>query len=458
MISLSSPLKERILLASIIAGTKYSDGLADQSVSQLSDEAFTSQERVYIFNCIKMIRANRQHVNHDIILSYVTDNPASMNSNTPIELADMLTVATQTNIDTLVRELSDYQRAREIKMASIGASQIIDNAFLSEDGSTENLRATMVDYVNAVNDVMVNSATTSTGAEIGGYIGGFYDELSVSAADGGIIGVSFGIQKLDYSMGGLRPSETCVVAALPGMGKTQLMMSLIAKSIIMGGSPLMFSVEMRTNELIGRLVSCMTALLDSCTPLEYSKIRNASRLQTADYNSMELVTDLLKTSGFYVDDSATITVDDIRATAHKRKRDGKLDFIVVDYLQLMVQNEKDSASELSHITKELKKIAKEFSVPVFELSQMNVRDLRGGRPNIGHLKGSGSLEANADCVVFPWREYALSREGDPSEMDLLIGKGRAFDGRDIEAHFCTSTLLIGERPEGWVRKDNREPF
>jgi replicative DNA helicase len=173
---------------------------------------------------------------------------------------------------------------------------------------------------------------------------------------------------------------------------------------------------------------------------------------------MGKVLEVIKNSNLYIDDNPNASVDEIRSTCHKLMTDSRLDMLFVDYLQLMVVDENNAASEISHITKEFKKIGKEFGVPVGELSQLNVRDLKGGRPNLGSLKGSGSLEANADAVIFPWREYAVTREGDPSDMSLLIAKGRAFDSSDIAANFSTTTLSVTARSDYDYEDNGTERF
>jgi replicative DNA helicase len=119
-----------------------------------------------------------------------------------------------------------------------------------------------------------------------------------------------------------------------------------------------------------------------------------------------------------------------------------LSCVVVDYLQLLVEDEKNATPELASMTRKFKLLAKELNVPVIQLSQLNKRDCKvGERPHGGWLKGSDAIRANANTIIFIWREQAIenSQELDPSKASLILGKARGHFGTDCQLKFCTVT-------------------
>lgn len=436
---------ERVILSSVTQGNDLSDGLADQLVSSLTEDSFTSTGRRYLFNCIKDCRSKRLSPNSDILLSYVTGNDSQMEGDAPIELSYLYTAMSQTNIDSLIKGVKEYHKARLLEEIALGMPNRLN--------STQELSEELSSLNNEISNIYLENTSHNSGGFVGEFLLEFMEDLQkISEADG-VVGLPLGIPSLDDKMGGARGGEVIVVAGLPSMGKTSWVVSMIARMIVDGKAPVMFSIEMTRKEMIGRLIPQVAELMGN-KDLSYSQLRNPNYLNAKAREAIKIAFKKIKDSRFFIDDNGRTSVEDIRATCHRLKREGSLDLIVVDYLQLMIKDEHNATSELANITSELKRIAKEFDVPVVELSQLNKRDCSGGRPTMGNLKGSGSIEQNADAVLFCWREYAITREGAPEDMVILQGKGRGYDSNDIPCYFSTQTLSVSERDGTPVPQDD----
>lgn len=248
----------------------------------------------------------------------------------------------------------------------------------------------------------------------------FIDHIEdCSKHGGGLTGVATGFNDFDQACGGLHGSELIILAARPGMGKTNLALNFSSNMINQGKSVLFFSLEMSKIQIMGRLCAARSML-------EYSKILKA------DFNEDEFrhFTDFVATfkkSGFAMDDRAALTVNEIRSKARKHKMQHGLDMIVVDYLQLISGTGESETVIVSNISKELKRLAKDLGVPVVALSQLN-RNLesRGDkRPIPSDLRQSGSIEQDADIIIFLYREVVYN-QGCPAPhlAEMIIAKLR----------------------------------
>ncbi|MEF2070996.1 replicative DNA helicase [Consotaella aegiceratis] len=295
-------------------------------------------------------------------------------------------------------------------------------------------------------------------AETGRYDGGFQSftdalTLAVQMAtaakdrDGGLSGVSTGIQGMDARMGGLQPSDLIILAGRPAMGKTSLATNIafnianayeaadqsdgtfVAKN---GGVVGFFSLEMSAEQLATRIVSEQTEI-------------SSSKIRRGEINDTELVkliacSETMQKIPLYIDQTGGISIAQLAARARRLKRQRGLDVMVIDYVQLMQGSSKASAQnrvqEITEITTGLKALAKELNVPIIALSQLSrqVEARDDKRPQLSDLRESGSIEQDADVVLFVYREeyYLQSREpkeGTPEhqqwELDMNAARGKA---------------------------------
>jgi replicative DNA helicase len=322
-------------------------------------------------------------------------------------------------------------------------------------------------------------------AESGRYDGGFQrfaQALSVAVdmaarafqRDGKLSGIATGLRDLDTKMGGLQPSDLIIVAGRPGMGKTALATNIaynVARAYrgepqadgttkaVNGGIVGFFSCEMSAEQLATRIIAERTGIPSSTirrggiTENDFEKIR--------DY-SIEL-----QSLPFYVDETGGLSISQLTARARRLKRQRGLDVLVIDYIQLLQGSTKrveNRVQEVTEITTSLKALAKELNIPVIALSQLSrqVENRDDKRPQLADLRESGSIEQDADVVLFVFREeYYLAnkepRAGTPEyekwqlDMSLVHGKAEVIIGKQrhgptgtVELQFDASVTRFGD--------------
>lgn len=238
-----------------------------------------------------------------------------------------------------------------------------------------------------------------------------------------ITGVPTGYQDLDDLLAGLQPSNLVVVGARPAMGKTAFSLGMATHAAVEGGRPaLVFSLEMSQLELSQRIL-CAEARVDS------TKVRTG-RLTPADWGKISHAVGRLAEAPIYIDDNANVTVMDIRAKARRlRSQLGDLGVIVIDYVQLMTgrSNAESRQVEVSEISRNLKILARELETPVVALAQLNrqLEQRTDKRPMLSDLRESGSLEQDADVVLFLYRDEVYNPDSeDRGTAEVLVAKHR----------------------------------
>lgn len=311
-------------------------------------------------------------------------------------------------------------------------------------------------------------------AESGRFEGGFQSfasalKIAIDMAseafkrDGGLSGTATGLHDLDQKMGGLQRSDLVILAGRPAMGKTALATNIaynIAKAwrgervadgstkTVEGGIVGFFSLEMSAEQLATRIVAEQSNIPSfkirrgDISPEEFGKLHEA----VAEMQSIPL----------HIDQSGGISIAQLAARARRLKRQHGLDFLVVDYLQLLTGASKkgeNRVQELTEITTGLKALAKELNVPIMALSQLSrqVEQRDDKRPQLADLRESGSIEQDADVVMFVFREeyYLQNKEPKPgtedhlkwqTEMDRVHGKAEVIIGK--QRHGPTGSVQL----------------
>ena len=239
-----------------------------------------------------------------------------------------------------------------------------------------------------------------------------------------ITGLATGFTELDHMTAGFQPSDLIIVAARPSMGKTALAMNFVQHAAVMDKKPVaVFSLEMSMDQLALRML-CSIGRIDS------QRIRTG-HLKPRDWDNLVRATGYLSDAPIYIDDSAGLSVLEMRAKARRLKSEQNLGMVVIDYLQLMRGrgNTENRAQEISEISRSLKAMAKELEVPVIALSQLN-RSLESRpdkRPKLSDLRESGAIEQDADVIIFIYRdEVYRPAEDNPNRnmAEIIIGKQR----------------------------------
>lgn len=250
-------------------------------------------------------------------------------------------------------------------------------------------------------------------------------------------GIATGIGELDTAITGLNRSDLIILAARPGVGKTSFGLNIARHAAGQGGRKVaFFSLEMSREQLASRLLATEASV-------DGNKLRSGD-LTNDDWARLVEGGDLLSKMDIYLDDNSSITVPEIKA---KVRRLGKVDLVIVDYLQLMHSPRRieNRVQEVSEITRSLKIMAKELDVPVLVMSQLRRAEnpSRDRVPGLSDLRDSGSIEQDADIVIFLHREaYNATSEGgelsddmDTSAAQIIIAKNRHGDTMRIPVHW-----------------------
>ncbi|NVI97993.1 replicative DNA helicase [Myxococcus sp. AM009] len=253
----------------------------------------------------------------------------------------------------------------------------------------------------------------------------------MKAAATGITGLSTGYIDLDNQLTGLHAGELIILAARPGIGKTSFAMNIAVHAALKENKAVgIFSLEMPADQLLMRLLA-------STARVDMKKLRGG-RLSPHDEEKFQEMAGALYNAPIYIDDSGGLSPFDLRAKARRvKQRDPRLSLIVIDYLQLMHQKGKVESRQLevAEISRALKQLAKELEVPIIALSQLSrkVEDRKGGKPMLSDLRESGSIEQDADVVMFIHREVADDEGPDaqPAQqsntvipVELIVAKQR----------------------------------
>ncbi|MBY0419093.1 MAG: replicative DNA helicase, partial [Pararheinheimera sp.] len=228
------------------------------------------------------------------------------------------------------------------------------------------------------------------------------DELFRNPSAGGLTGVSTGYMDLDKMTNGMQPSDLIIVAARPSMGKTTFAMNLCEHAAMTSDKPvLIFSLEMPSEQIMMRMLA-------SIGRIDQTKVRTG-QLDDEDWARLSSAIELLNNSKMYIDDASGLTPTEVRSRARRVAREhGGLSMIMVDYLQLMTVPglSENRTLEIAEISRSLKALAKELKVPVVALSQLNrsLEQRADKRPVNSDLRESGSIEQDADLIMFIYRD------------------------------------------------------
>ncbi len=249
------------------------------------------------------------------------------------------------------------------------------------------------------------------------------EELSNRKAT--VTGLETGFVDLDKMTAGLHPSDLIIIAARPGLGKTSLCLNIAEHvGIRLRKSVGIFSLEMSKEQLVKRLL-CAESRIDA------HRI-NTGYLSKEDWNRLSRASGELSETRVFIDDTASVTIPELRSKARRLSLEHGLDLIIVDYLQLMSgsnQRYENRTQEISQVSRGLKAIAKELSIPVIAVSQLSrAIESRTGehrKPQLSDLRESGSIEQDADLVMFIYREEMVNPTEENSGLaELIVGKQR----------------------------------
>ncbi len=417
----ASPEAERSILGAIL----LDNNLQNEALSTLRADHFFLDSHRRIYQCMADISESNRHIDIVTLTDVLLRNQALEAVGGAAYVSSLTDgVPRRSSIEHYIRIVRDKAMLREFVHAANGliaqameqttpANEVIDSAEASIFKISEERSGQQLADVKAI-------AKESFGGDL--------DKLFQRG--GRITGVETHYSDLDEMTGGLQKSDLIIIAARPSMGKTAFAINIAENAAVLGGkSVAVFSLEMSKEALLNRML-CSQARVDA------QNMRKGF-LSGEDMRKLRTALDKLVNAPIYIDDTPGISLTEMRAKARRKAMDKDgLDLIVVDYLQLMTASApggrryENRTQEVSAISRGLKEIAKELKVPVIALSQLSrAPETRGGKdsePKLSDLRESGSIEQDADIVMFLYRPEYYDRNNPALEGNarIIVGKHR----------------------------------
>ncbi len=319
----------------------------------------------------------------------------------------------------LIEQHAQIVKEKAILRELINSSaKIISQCYNQEDRSVD----VVLDEAEKIIFDISNKRATNDFVQLDIWLKKTFQHLSdIKSHSKGITGIPSGYTSLDRMTSGFQPGDLIVLASRPSMGKTALALCLANAASQSKYGTGIFSLEMSAKQLTLRMLS-------SESGIAHHNIRNAT-ISSEEWIELTNVAAQMAELRFYIDDTAMLNIMDLRAKARKLKAEGKLDFLVIDYLQLLhsTRRHENRHQEVSEISRSLKALAKELSIPVLALSQLSraVDSRMDKRPILSDLRESGAIEQDADVIMFLYRDVVYNAETEnPAQAELIIGKQR----------------------------------
>jgi len=454
---------EQALLGAILSNNQALEKVEDF----LAPEDFSKKINRIIFLALKKIITNDQVADINTVKLYLENDDEFLKNGGLAYLLKIsensISIVNSKQYGEIIHDLSIRR-----KLIDLGTDLVNDSFISNDQDSTQLIEKTEQNLFDLTSDGEIQRGPRN------------FDEILANALDHAekafkksdeVVGVKTGLSDFDKKIGGLHKSDLIIVAGRPSMGKTafatniayNIAQSIPKKDTIQKRNVLFFSLEMSSDQLATRIMS-------EIAQISSENIRTGN-LSKNDFNKIIHASEKLKALSLYIDDSPALTISSIRTRARRLKRKEGLDLIVIDYLQLInseSRNYNDNrVKEITDITRGLKALAKDLNIPVVALSQLSrkVEDREEKRPQLADLRESGSIEQDADLVVFLYREeYYLARTEPPegtekhsswtAKMDevhniaeAIIAKHRHGPISKVKLHFNASTTKFSDLAE-----------
>lgn len=383
----------------------------------LRPDAFFLQRNRWIFEAIFSLHERREPTDLVTLTDELSRRNQLADIGGPAYLTDLINATpTSIHVEFYARII---ERTAVFRRLIDGATQIAQLAY--ED--TENVEE-VIDRAESIIFGVSEQRANRDLKPIGQAIEVYYERVEyLSQHQGEIIGIPTGLKDLDKLLGGMQRSDLLILAGRPGMGKTSLALSIALQAARKWDKRVaIFSLEMSDEQLVQRLLSAETGI-------DSQRLR-LGQIQDEEWPTMVQATGLLRETGLFIDDTPAISVMELRTKARRLEAEHGLDLIIVDYLQLMRGNLKSEnrQQEISFISRSLKELARELKVPVMALSQLSraVESRHDKRPMLSDLRESGSIEQDADVVMFVYRDEIYNPETEfPNVAEIIVAKHRS---------------------------------
>lgn len=400
----------------VLGSVFVDEGSIKTLVDKLEPEDFYKYQHKVIFRAMKDLFTD------DVVIDYTTltsklETKGMLNDAGGIDyilglINNVPSIANLVNYINIVKDKSITRRIME------ACRKIIDDGFVAEDA---------IEFVDQSEKVIFDIAKERRTADFVS-IQQITEEviLKTEAAKdraGDLTGLDTKFDEVNRYTNGLQPSDLIIIAARPSMGKSAFALNIATNVAKMKDKPYVafFSLEMGSDQLVGRMLSAESKV-------HSTKIRTGN-LDRGEWRQLNLAQETLSKLHILFDDAGTVKVTDLRQKCRKLAQEKRLDLVIIDYLQLLSgsRNDVNRVNEVSEISRTLKEMARELKIPVIALSQLsrNVERRDSQVPVMADLRDSGSIEQDADIVMFLYREEYYKKDTEnKNEVDIIIAKNR----------------------------------
>lgn len=424
--------------AAVIGAMMIDDECVFKAIEGLKEKCFYDPKLRLVFAAIATLFRERTAVDLVTVTERLRTDGTLTTVGGPSRLAELTEqVGSAANIDFYIKILQQKTIQRDLIEAGYG---ILRNAF---DETCEV-------------DRLIEESQSSVFQAVQGNISGGYVEIGDAVNRSmlriqtqqdahGLTGVPSGFPTLDGITMGWQPGNLIIIGARPSHGKTALGLNMARFAAVEQGIPVaFFSLEMSDMELADRLIAT-----ESGIPSD--KLRGKVKMEPADWQHLEQSIRRLATAPLYIDETPALSVTEFSSKAKRLVMEKDVKIIFVDYLGLMTAPASNAAYReqvISEVSRQLKTTAKELKIPVVAMAQLN-RNIVGrlgamGRPQLSDLRDSGSIEQDADIVLFINRPGLMGKSDDVDDAELIIAKNRAGRLDDIDMRFIGDQVLFVE--------------
>ena len=429
-------VEEAVIGAMLVESESVFSGLEN-----LTERSFYDPKLRLVFHAIADLFKSRSAVDIMTVSERLRENGELEEVGGPTKLASLTSnIGTAANFEYYVRILQQKTIQRDLIVAGY---DILKKAFDETYEVDALIRESQTDVYNAVQGNM-----RSAYVELGEALNRAIDRIQRSQHSSGLTGVPSGFPSLDSITMGWQEGNLIVIGARPGHGKTAIALNMARSAAIDHGIPTaFFTVEMTDIELVDRLIGTETGLVSA-------KRKGKVKMNDEDWAHLEDALKRASKAPLFIDETPGLTISEFTSKIKRMKIERNIQIAFVDYLQLMHVSGRESqyrAQEIGEISRQLKETAKELKIPIIALAQLN-RNLmvrqgtKNGRPVLSDLKDSGSIEQDADLVLFIHRPALLGFSDLPEDFaELIIAKNRSGEMGVINLKFNGDLVKFTER-------------
>ncbi len=416
---------ERALLGAIML---RSDAIHEVS-DLLSSDSFYAEKHKTVYRAFVALAASGAPIDLLSVANYLRENNELERAGGASYLADLVNAVPST---ANAKHYAEIVQKKSLMRGVIEAAADISEMGYDESRAVEEI----VDSAEKRLGEATTNPTMRKFVAIGEELKEAWERFdSLHKSDHEMRGIPTGFPSLDNMLAGFQRSDLIILAARPSMGKTSLALDIARNTAVKHGTPVgIFSLEMSSQQLVDRMLAA-EARVDAW------KLRTGKISTDAEFENIRNAMEHLSKAPIYIDDQPANNALIMRSVARRLKRENGIGLIIVDYLQLMAPTSTRSADSLvqqvTEISRSLKQLAREIDVPVLALSQLSrAVEQRRGRPRLSDLRDSGSIEQDADVVMFIHREDKMSESMERNNIaEILIEKHRNGPVGKVDLYF-----------------------